>query len=157
MLFTHDDHEICAGYLWQMFDPDQFQQLVDLTAKNILALRESVKFDLLAFRGRSGAAMAFPLSYKLGVPIWWVAKYDDAANHRRGHVGYSPEGKLALLLDDFVDTGETLRALDRAVTEAGGIVVGALEYLRESPLRWAPVSREDFGFPIIGNRGLDLL
>ena len=41
------------------------------------------------------------------------------------------KGKRILLVDDVISTGESLRALETLVTEAGGIVAGRMAVLAE--------------------------
>lgn len=41
------------------------------------------------------------------------------------------KGKRILILDDVISTGESLRALEQLVTEAGGIIVGRMAILAE--------------------------
>jgi adenine phosphoribosyltransferase len=41
------------------------------------------------------------------------------------------KGKRILILDDVISTGESLRAMEQLVSEAGGIVVGRMAVLAE--------------------------
>ena len=40
-------------------------------------------------------------------------------------------GKRVLILDDVISTGESLRAMEQLVSEAGGIIVGKMAVLAE--------------------------
>ncbi len=62
-------------------------------------------------------------------------------------------GKRILILDDVISTGESLRAMERLVTEAGGIVVGRMAVLAEGDA----AKRKDIIFleplPLFDNQG----
>lgn len=68
------------------------------------------------------------------------------------------QGKRVLLVDDVISTGESLRALEHLITEAGGIVAGRMAVLAEgdaadrtdiSYLEVLPLFKAD-GTPIVG-------
>ncbi len=52
------------------------------------------------------------------------------------------KGKRVLIVDDVISTGESLKALEKLVTEAGGEIVGKLAILAEGDA----MNRKDIGF-----------
>lgn len=61
--------------------------------------------DAIAFRGSSGAAFAYPLWYKLGIPLLHSRKPGS-------HCSIEVEGTLGAtrycIVDDFIETGSTI-------------------------------------------------
>jgi len=45
------------------------------------------------------------------------------------------KGKRVLIVDDVISTGESLKAVEKLVTEAGGQVVGKMAILAEGPAK----------------------
>ncbi len=62
-------------------------------------------------------------------------------------------GKRVVILDDVISTGESLRAMEQLVTEAGGIIVGKLAVLAEGDA----AKRDDITFlqklPLFNGKG----
>jgi len=87
---------------------------VKRVVKNLEKLQKKVKFDAIAFRGMSGAAIAYPVSAIAGYHLIGVRK------RRKSHGG-NVEGsenrniRRYIILDDFVAGGDTVRAIVRAV------------------------------------------
>ena len=71
-------------------------------------------FDAIAFTGTSGAALAYPLSYLLGVPLICVRK-----SIRDNHFGSKLEGyvtaKKYIIVDDFVQSGKTINGINKSI------------------------------------------
>ncbi len=82
--------------------------------RNLEKLQQKVKFDAIAFRGMSGAAIAYPVSAIAGYHLIGVRK------RRKSH-GASVEGsenrniRRYIIIDDFVGDGATVRAIVRAI------------------------------------------
>lgn len=75
------------------------------------------KFDAIAFRGMSGAAIAFPVSYEIKIPLICVRK---DSSHASDIVGGSYEEIISyLILDDFISSGQTVTEIDHKATTAG--------------------------------------
>jgi len=68
--------------------------------------------DAIAFRGQSGASVAFPVSALTGIPLAHVRK-PECSSHVGGNrqvVGNSSPIRY-VIVDDFIDTGDTIRAI----------------------------------------------
>lgn len=79
------------------------------------------KIDALAFRGFSGAGIAFPLSYRSGIPLMNVRKQDaegcvrDQSHGNRVEGDPGTEVKRYAILDDFIASGHTINEIIRNV------------------------------------------
>lgn len=107
-----------SSYLGQVFKtPDEYQGLIEQASKDIQKLKRKLKFDAIAFRGMSGAAVAFPVASQLGVPLICVRKRGDGSH------GYGIEGTESvdvtrfLVVDDFIETGTTVSAIIDSIRE----------------------------------------
>lgn len=105
-------HEIQTEYLSKVYGA-YYLSLVPAAVKTLRALKKKYKFDAIAFRGSSGAALAFPLSYFLKVPLIHVRK-------GKSHYGGGPiEGTISsqryVIVDDFVDSGRTVKTIVREI------------------------------------------
>jgi hypothetical protein len=106
--------EIVSGYLHCVYDTDRYARtLNDLTN----AMKDNSDFDVIAFRGTSGAAVAFTLSLKLGKPVMQIRK-----RSAKSHTSLSVEGMIGAprvaIVDDFTETGNTLRQIKKKVIAA---------------------------------------
>lgn len=101
----------CTSYLEDIFMyPDKYSQLVDRIAGQLEALRKKQSFTGMVFRGQSGAALAYPLSARLHIPLICVRKQNENSH------GFDVEGPQAnvrrfIILDDFIETGQTIKDL----------------------------------------------
>lgn len=106
---------IVSQYHSELYKPAVYQKILDVMSRRILEARKESGFEALAFRGSSGAALAFPLSARLGIPLLHSRKPGS-------HCGYIVEGDYKVsryaIVDDFVETGETLRTIVRSIKEA---------------------------------------
>jgi adenine/guanine phosphoribosyltransferase-like PRPP-binding protein len=98
-------HEIRTSYLSDVYSK-AFLKLVPEVVKHVKRFRKKHPFDAIAFRGSSGAALAFPLSFFLKIPLIHVRKDD------KNHYGRSIEGTISskryLIVDDTIYTGFTI-------------------------------------------------
>lgn len=132
----------CAGYLAPIYrDPKGYADLIARTAKRVKALRRQLKFDGLAYRGNSGAAVVCPVAAMLALPMVYVRKPDEKCHSGNGK--YDPgvavpstriEGptfpvKSVLIVDDLIASGETIREIERACGKYGIRVAGILLWL----------------------------
>ena len=96
---------IIASYNANLFRPAVLRKVTQNTIDAIRELKKTLKFDAIAFRGSSGAALAFAVSSELGIHLIHVRK--DS-----GHSPHPVEGcysaKRYIILDDFIDTGKTI-------------------------------------------------
>lgn len=106
-----------TSYLDSIFQsPLKYKRLINKIADQMLALKKKTKFGAMAFRGSSGAALAYPLSAQLNIPIICIRKPDD-----RSH-GLSIEGtqrniKKYVIVDDFMESGKTIKAIIEAINK----------------------------------------
>jgi hypothetical protein len=104
---------IATGYLDAVYRPECFQVTVKRMVKAMRPYLDS--FDAIAFRGSSGAALAYPLAFMLNKPLIHVRK-------EMGHSSTKVEGlmgaKRIAIVDDFVETGETLRTIMKDIVAA---------------------------------------
>ena len=107
----------CASHLEDIFMyPDKYGQLVDRIADQLEALRKKQSFTGMVFCGLSGAALAYPLSACLHIPLICVRKKGENAH------GFDVEGPQAnvrryIIIDDFIETGATIKELIDAMDE----------------------------------------
>jgi adenine/guanine phosphoribosyltransferase-like PRPP-binding protein len=124
-----------SGYLHEVFDPHELRKVIDRIKKRLED--EKLSYDAIAFRGTSGAAVAFPLSAELGKPLIHVRK-------SLGHSKLKVEGyygaKTYIIVDDFVESGKTLRVIKNSIIRAyrGAMVhipvcVGIILYVPADP------------------------
>jgi adenine/guanine phosphoribosyltransferase-like PRPP-binding protein len=103
--------QIRSTYMRRVFQPALFSKIVDHTMGIAEQLHQEYKFDTIAFSGTSGAAMAFILSHKMGLPLLCVRKqeitshYTNSGNYLEGNIG----ARKYLIVDDFISSGETIR------------------------------------------------
>lgn len=130
-------------YLRQVYDTDLFQR----TMREVLVLVRNIRhsFDAIAFRGHSGAAVAYPLSYALNIPLLCVRKPGNTKHYIRETEGHVDAGRY-LIVDDFVDSGETIRKILQVLPY--GSCKGLLLY--KSKFTWRNTAEEGFRdkFPV---------
>lgn len=105
--------DIQTGYLERVYNVGQFKRTVKRTIKALRKLKKKTKFDSVAFRGSSGAAMAFIASNALNVPLVHVRK---GSSHCIMSVEGRMDAKRIVIVDDFVDRGGTVRAIIKTIT-----------------------------------------
>lgn len=100
-----------TAYLDSIYQsPLQYKRLIDKIADQLMALKKKKSFGALAFRGTSGAALAYPLSAQLNIPIICVRKPTEVSH------GYKIEGtqrnvRKYVIIDDFMESGKTIKAI----------------------------------------------
>lgn len=100
-------HKIQSEYLGKVYGK-QFLKLVPLAVKKLRAIKKKYPFDAIAFRGSSGAALAFPLSYFLKLPLIHVRKGES---HYSGTIEGTISSKRYIIVDDFIDRGTTVKKI----------------------------------------------
>lgn|SRR5574337_429355 len=105
-------HEIQTEYLSKVYSK-QFVELVPKVAKTLRAIKRKLKFDAIAFRGSSGAALAFPMSYLLKIPLIHVRK--GASHYTGGPIEGTISSQKYLIIDDFIDRGNTVRTIIKTI------------------------------------------
>ncbi len=112
-----DNSYVMSDYLFCIYDQQDYKDTVKRTTKVLRNLRKSVGgFDAIAFRGSSGAALAYPTSLRLCTALLHVRKKDGS------HSKYPVEGVMGLksyvILDDFIDSGATVKAIVKAIRKS---------------------------------------
>ena len=99
-----------CDYLRNFIVPYKLQERIKL-AHRALKYHD---FEAIAFRGMSGALVSIPLALKMGKTLIMVRKPDEDT-----HSSYPVEGdtqaKRYVIVDDFVASGDTVKAVKRAV------------------------------------------
>jgi hypothetical protein len=102
-----------TGYLDRVYDPKEFSRTVDETLE--MMREHAADFDAIAFRGSSGAALAFIAAHQLDRPLIHIRK-------DKGHYGSRMEGFLGAtkiaIVDDFVASGDTIREIVSEVVDS---------------------------------------
>lgn len=111
---------IRSEYLEDIYTPERFKTLYNMVLKAVRKEWKAESFEAIAFRGSSGAALAYPICLKLNIPMIHVHK-------GRHHSGPTVEGMLDAnsyaIIDDFVQSGKTLKIIKREIENAT-LVVG---------------------------------
>lgn len=104
------------SYGWSVYSPNEFKKKIDALCRSFNRLL--IKPDAIAFQGSSGSAIAFPLSYKLKVPIIYIRKPDE---HSHGHrlEGNIPKGGIAtyVIVDDLISSGATIQRIYTSIAD----------------------------------------
>lgn len=101
-------HKIQTSYLATVYS-SQFLEWVPKFIKIVKAFRRRHPFDSIAFRGSSGAAMAYILSYELKIPLIHVKKNDGSHNNRE--IEGTISSKRYLIVDDTIASGHTISTI----------------------------------------------
>lgn len=96
-----------SGYLEDIYDTIRYKKKVDDTIKVVLDLKKKLKFDVILFRGSSGAAIAYPISYLTGTRVFHIRK-DGESDHGTGVEGVGVVKKF-IIIDDFISSGTTIQ------------------------------------------------
>lgn len=128
----HISHSSYAGPIY--CSPARFANLVKRVVRNVRKLKRKLPFEAIAFSGTSGAALAYPLSVALKIPVICVRKPNE-----RSH-GQDVEGPVMqlgryLIVDDFVSTGKTVRHVAKRLR--GATLVGVAVYVCKDSMRYA--------------------
>lgn len=128
---------IHSEYLQEIFQPEEYKKTIEWVKKAL----KKFEFDAIAFRGTSGSAIAFPLSYELGIPLLYVRK--DSSHHCSGIEGFV-DCKRYVIIDDMVSSGETIKIIQDTIQTPSGFwgkrssvpqCVGAIFYYISSAYR----------------------
>lgn len=104
-----------TGYLEEVFNPLEFRKKIDQTIEAIE--KSKLSFDAIAFRGSSGAACAYPISYMTGRSLIHVRKPTENAHSSRLIEGNPMQVvKNYIIVDDFIATGATINCIMECLT-----------------------------------------
>ncbi len=116
----------CSIYHGKTYKPCSLKAQVNRVVRNLEKLRKQkkVKFDAIAFRGMSGAAVAYPVSVLAGYHLIAVRKEDHSEHHGRNVEGSeSRKIRRYIILDDFICSGNTIKAIIHAIDKEKNIDV----------------------------------
>jgi len=104
-------HVIQTHYLSSVYEPEEFQKTVKNSLKRIRQFMRTKdgQFDAIAFTGTSGAAMAYIIAHKLNVGLICIRK--DKSSHYKGKVEGVRNAKKYIIIDDFIDSGNTIGSI----------------------------------------------
>jgi orotate phosphoribosyltransferase-like protein len=115
--------KINTSYLQHTQQAHQLKDLIDEIAPKMVKLRAKLKFDVMAFRGFSGASIAYPLSYVTGIPVLLVRKTSTSGRLIDDSHGYVLESDSSVdinkyvIIDDFISSGHTCRQIVKTIDE----------------------------------------
>ncbi len=104
------DHRIVSSYLHNVYHVNVFAKLINKATKQLKAFRQKHPFDAIAFTGTSGAALAYPLSLRLKVPLICV-RNPLIKNHSNHMVEGCYSAKRYIIIDDLIDVGNTIKRI----------------------------------------------
>ena len=96
-------------------DPNEYRTLVETVIAKVLELQKTLNFHAIAFRGSSGAAMAYPVSVATGIPLICVRKPSDMGHGCPVEGSYEIDVKKYIIIDDFISSGDTMNAIIEAI------------------------------------------
>lgn len=105
---------IQTSYLDKVYRVSKFTKTIDRATKALKAFHKKNPFDAIAFTGTSGAALAYPLSYKLGIPLICIRK-SVADNHSGMRLEGCVSAKRYIIVDDCIESGSTVRKIQKFV------------------------------------------
>jgi hypothetical protein len=108
-------HTIRTSYLGGIFGGD-YAKHVDAAVETVKKFKAKNNFDAIAFMGTSGAGMAFPLSYFLKLPLIHIPK-PGVSRHSNNTIEGTVSSKKYLIVDDFLASGNTVRNIERVITD----------------------------------------
>jgi adenine/guanine phosphoribosyltransferase-like PRPP-binding protein len=104
-----------TSYLTRVYNADQYQEMIPLAMKSVQEFSKKHKFDAIAFKGSSGAAIAYPLSYLLNLPLIHVR-----GNNKTNHYIHPIEGLIStkkyIIVDDFIASGDTMQEIINTIS-----------------------------------------
>jgi adenine/guanine phosphoribosyltransferase-like PRPP-binding protein len=127
-------------------DPKELRKIVRRIVPTVKKLQSEIKFDSIAIRGMSGAAIGFPLSIRTQIPLVIVRKIINNEHHSHGSV---LEGctniERYMILDDFAASGETMKSIISTIKEKAfdysvktPTCVGIMFYNKDVVSNWCP-------------------
>ena len=124
-------HTVLTAYLRCIYDMKEHKRILNKLSKTIKKINRKTPIEAIAFAGMSGAAVAFPLSVSLRIPLICIRKY------RSSHFTGTYEGAIIqgnyVIIDDLVDSGDTIRRIHKNVKKVccDAKLVGVLLYNQE--------------------------
>lgn len=111
-------HVIRTDYLDRVYSK-KYLTLIPRVLKKAQQIRAKTPFDAIAFTGSSGAAVAYPLSFLLKVPLIHIRK-KDGNHYGGGKIEGTISSQRYLIVDDFINTGKTIKRIEQTIREELG-------------------------------------
>jgi hypothetical protein len=127
-----------SQYAAQLYDPRTLRETMERATEAARKIRTTIPFDAIAFRGSSGAALAYPISAALEVPAVYVRKPTEIS-HGRSIEGPSTEVSRYLIVDDMISSGATVCAVRAALHPAECVAILLYADTWGAPDNLAPV------------------
>jgi len=102
-----------SEYLTEVFDPFKFPEVL----RRVRMKLRNTKYDAIAFRGMSGAAVAFPLAAMTNKGLICVRKQGVAHSSQLVEGLIGDEIKRYVIVDDFINSGHTLKNIKKSIDE----------------------------------------
>jgi orotate phosphoribosyltransferase len=109
--------------------PDAFREICDFYAQYIQTEVGAKSFDRIAGVPLTGIVFASQVAYNLEKPFLYVRRGVRLHGRERRVEGILVSGDRALLVDDLVTTGLTLKKAAEIVRAEGGVVTDAIVFL----------------------------
>lgn len=127
-----------SNYASTIYNPTAYAQLIQRAILKVKVLREQIQFDAIAFRGSSGAALAYPLSAALEIPLVYVRKPEERS-HGRPQEGANTDVRTYVIADDFISSGRTVQAIIETLRPARCVGILLYEHTFENSRGDIPV------------------
>ena len=130
-----------------MMDAARGERLCKALAEKLRA-KGAGPFDMIASPAMGGVIVGYEMGRQLGVPAVFYERVDGKFTLRRGFA-IAP-GARCLMVEDVVTTGLSSRECIQAITDDGGVVVGAASLVNRSG------GKADVGVPLTSLVTLDI-
>jgi orotate phosphoribosyltransferase len=130
-----------------MMDASRGERLCKALAEKLRA-KGAGPFDMIASPAMGGVIVGYEMGRQLGVPAVFYERVDGKFTLRRGFA-IAP-GARCLMVEDVVTTGLSSRECIQAITDDGGVVVGAASLVNRSG------GKADVGVPLTSLVTLDI-
>jgi orotate phosphoribosyltransferase len=130
-----------------MMDARRGERLCRALADKLLA-KGAGPFDIVASPAMGGVVVGYEMGRQLGVPAIFYERVDGAFQLRRGFT--IEPGARCLMVEDVVTTGLSSRECIQAITDDGGVVVGAASLVDRSG------GKADVGVPLTALITMDI-
>jgi orotate phosphoribosyltransferase len=130
-----------------MMDAARGERLCKALAEKLRA-KGAGPFDMIASPAMGGVIVGYEMGRQLGVPAVFYERVEGKFTLRRGFA-IAP-GARCLMVEDVVTTGLSSRECIQAITDDGGVVVGAASLVNRSG------GKADVGVPLTSLVTLDI-
>lgn len=136
-----------SSYLKQVYNPKLLKAAVRRIGKMIRQIQKTQRIDAIAFRGLSGAGIAFPLSERFGLPLIGVRKGESS--HGSHIESANSNIETYIIVDDLICLGGTINEIVSSISASYGIFrtpkcVGVILYEDHYDSKFITGSGEEF-------------